>query len=55
MDNLPPFFQANPAICSAMQQYGKENLRELSFKMMADYVYNTVLPNMASKEKNTKL
>jgi hypothetical protein len=51
-DNLPPFLQANPAICSAMQQYGKENLRELSIEMMVDYIHNTVLPNMIAEEKN---
>jgi hypothetical protein len=52
-DNLPLFLQTNPAVCSAMQQYGKENLRELPIEMMVDYVHNTVLPNMVAEEKNT--
>jgi hypothetical protein len=49
-DNLPPFLQANPDVCSAMQQYGKENLRELSIKMMAEYVHGMIIPLMIAEE-----
>lgn len=49
-DNLPLCLQANSAICSAMQQYRKDNLRKLSIEMMY-YIHNTVLPNMVAEEK----
>ncbi len=49
-DNLPPFLQANPDVCAAMQQYGKENLRELSIEMMVEYVHSTIIPIMIAEE-----
>jgi hypothetical protein len=50
-DNLHPFLQANPDVCSAVQQYGKENLRELSIEMMVEYVHRTIIPPMIVEEK----
>jgi hypothetical protein len=49
-DNLPPFLQANPDVCCAMQQYGKENLRELSIEMMVEYVHGKIIPLMITEQ-----
>ncbi len=50
-DNLPPFLQANPDVYSAMQQYGKENLRELLIEAMVECVYGTIIPLMIAEGK----
>ncbi len=51
-DNLPPFLQQNPDIAEALQQYGQENLGQLSIEFMTEYVHGAVLPSMVAKEKN---
>jgi hypothetical protein len=51
-DNLPPFLQQNPDIVQALQQYGHENLGQLSIEFMTEYVHGVVLPSMVAKEKN---
>jgi hypothetical protein len=38
-------------VCSAMQQYGKENLRELLIKMVVEYVHGTIIPLTIAEEK----
>jgi hypothetical protein len=50
-DNLPPFLQQNPDIVQALQQYGHENLGQLSIEFMTEYVHGVVLPSMVAKEK----
>jgi hypothetical protein len=44
--------QQNPDIVQALQQYGHENLGQLSIKFMTEYVHGVVLPSMVAKEKN---
>ncbi len=54
-DNLPPFLQQNPNVVQAMQQYGCENLSQLSIEFMMEYVHAVVLPVMFAKEKNVSV
>jgi hypothetical protein len=54
-DNLPPFLQQNPNVVRAMQQYGCENLSQLSIEFMTEYVHDVVLPAMVAEEKNVSV
>jgi hypothetical protein len=44
--------QQNPDFVKALQQYGRENLGQLSIEFMTEYVHGVVLPSMVAKEKN---
>ena len=48
--NLPPFLQLNPDVCSAIQQYGREHLVDLSIEMMVEYINGIVLPKIVAEE-----
>ena len=48
--NLPPFLQLNPDVCSAIQQYGREHLVDLSIEMMVEYIHGIVLPKIVAEE-----
>jgi len=45
--NLPPFhLEQNKDVCTAMQQYAREHLSELSVELMCQFLDETVLPKM---------
>jgi glutamate racemase len=48
-DNLPPFLEQNKDICTAMQQYAREHLSELSVELMCEYLDEMVLPKMVKE------
>ena len=50
---LPPFLQANPEAVLRIQAYGRENLSDLSSKLIMDYIHDTLIPKMMEKEKIT--
>ena len=45
-NNLLPFLQQNPHICTSMQQYGWEHLADLSIELMSEYVHDMIIPQM---------
>jgi hypothetical protein len=44
--NLPTFLQENKDVAIGIQQYGRENLQQLSVELMADYIHNIILPKL---------
>jgi hypothetical protein len=51
----PPFLQQNKDVAISIQQYGRENLQELSVKLMADYIHNTILPKLCHEATGATL
>jgi len=47
--NLPPFLEQNKDICTALQQYAREHLSELSVELICEYLDETVLPKMVKE------
>ncbi len=38
--NLPPFLQQNKVICIKIQQFARENLPQLSVKLIVEYIHD---------------
>ena len=47
--NLPRFLQENKDMCIKIEEYARENLRELSCEMMCEYIHETILPQMVKE------
>ena len=48
-DTLPPSLKQNKDVCTAMQQYAREHLSELSVELMYEYLDESVLPKMVKE------
>jgi hypothetical protein len=53
-DNLPPFLQQNPNVVQAMQQYGRDNLIQLSVLSTPGATQRTVIANFQFPKKKRK-
>ncbi len=48
-NNLPSFLQENKDVSLKIQAYARENVRELSVKLMMEYLHNTIIPNLVKQ------
>ena len=39
----------------SIQLYGKENLSDIDWKMMTEYIHNKLIPELVKKEAATKV
>jgi hypothetical protein len=44
--DLPAFLEAHPIVVTVMQEYGRENLSELSIDMMHSYLHDTIIKSL---------
>ena len=43
-ENLPPFLQQNPDLCTSLLEYAREHLHELSIEFLSENIHDTILP-----------
>jgi len=43
-ENLPPFLQQNPDLCTLILEYTREHQHELSINFLSEYIHDTILP-----------
>jgi len=47
--NLAPFLDENKNVCEWIQQYARQNLLELSIKLMSEYIHDIIIPSMVKE------
>ena len=54
-NSLPPHLQANIEAVMSIQEYGKYHLDDLYWKMMMEYIHDTLITELVNKEETEKV